>query len=119
MVFKFDYAEWPKIYEKGKEGLVGKWTDVIYNSFKAQQECCPLSFKYNKLKRPRSTNRHKPFVNIRAKCMYPTCGRFYIINIKRMPDPNEPLVTVHAKEYGEQSHTSGKQIFKSIIKKYK
>ncbi len=107
MEFTFDYAEWGKIYQKGKEGLVGKWTDVIYNSFKAQHECCPISFKYNKLKRPRSTNRHKPLVNVRAKCMYPTCPRFYIFHIKKMPFVTDPLVTVHVKEYGEVAHTSG------------
>jgi hypothetical protein len=107
MTFTFDIKYWSKISVRGKDGLVGNWTDVIYNAFNEQIGCCPLSFKYNKLKRPRSTNKHRPLVRLRAKCRYPTCGHFYAFFIKKEPSEEDSRVTVHVTKSGEMNHSAG------------
>jgi hypothetical protein len=99
---------WKTIFKERRKGLVGKWTNVLYDALLAQDEgCCPLSFKQNRVKKQFTSKLKIDFYNGMAKCMYPNCPRRYKFLIKEKPDNGMP-VRVDLCITGVKDHPEGK-----------
>jgi hypothetical protein len=108
--FEIEPSVWKKIYKENKNGLVGKWTNVLYDALCGLDEkCCPLAFKQNRIKKQFTDKLKIDFYTGLAKCMYPNCPRRYNLLIKKKPATGTP-VRVDVCITGTQDHPEGIKI---------
>lgn len=80
----------PKIWKqisplKGINKLRWPWTHYMYQKFRKITPCCPLRFMYQHVRATGSRKRQCPYIIVRAKCIFPSCGANYKFTITRKP----------------------------------
>jgi hypothetical protein len=107
MGFEISPDVWRKIYKENKNGLVGKWTNVLYDAVCAQDAgCCPLTFKLNRIKKQFTQKYCIDFFTAHARCMYPSCHRFFKFVMRTKPPSGRPVHMLVAVT-GDKIHPSG------------